>query len=260
MTILFCGDILDIVSELGPQEYVDRRRVTPIVRSEGQRQLLELEQSTAELGRALNVSGGLVSDWRNGRKAPGSEMKQRLRNVYGILPVAWSVRAGVPMPGAVQVVQAPLEVLPAVAPPPPPTPEPVSPTPRKRRAPKRVVMPEPPASTEEPQVTLETAVVRGGTPSSLEDCLALLAVLRRDRGQVGLSPADRVRLTDAETRLLALRARLESAAELAEDRYVYQHPGWQKLKRAIVGALEPFPEAAQAVLIAIRQHDSNDHD
>lgn len=202
--------------------------MTPIIKSEGQRILLDVRDSTADVARAVNVSPGLVSDWRNGRKAPGFEMKQRLKNAYGILPVAWSVRPGSPVQSVAPVVE-----------------------------PEPVVGPE--RTSETTQVTLDTAVIRGGTPSTLEDCLALLAVLRRDRGQQGLSPADRLRLTDAETRLLALRARLEAAQELAEDRYVHQHPGWQKLKRCIIGALEPFPEAAQAVLTALRQHDNDNH-
>jgi transcriptional regulator with XRE-family HTH domain len=98
------------------------------------------------------------------------------------------------------------------------------------------------------------------SPSTLADCLALLAVLRRDRVQVGLAPSDRVRLSDAEARVLALRARLEQAQELAEDRYVYEHPAWRRLKRAIVDALEPHPAAALAVRDAIARvtHDDDD--
>lgn len=216
--------------------HIDKRRVTPIIKSEGQRVLLGVPDSTAEIARAINASGGLVSDWRNGRKAPGAEMKQRLRNAYNILPVAWSVRPGVPVQGVSPVIE----------------PDPIVSKPMARAK-------EPSRASETAQVTLETAVVCSGTPSTLEDCLALLAVLRRDRGQQGLSPADRVRLTDAETRLLALRARLEAAEELAEDRYVYQHPAWQKLRRVIIGALERFPEAAQAVISAIKQHDRDDN-
>lgn len=211
---------------------VDRRKVAPILQSEGQRLLLAVEASTSAIGRALDVSAGLVSDWRNGRRFPGPEMKAGLKNLYGIEPVAWSVRPGVE---TAKVVEAIAEAEAAA--------EPF----------------EPIAPITEP--TLETAIVRGGAPSSLQSCLELLAVLRRDRAQPNLTPANRVKLADAEARILALRARLEAAQELAEDRYVRQHPGWLKCKRAILSALEPYPEAAAAVLTALRGvGDSNDDD
>jgi len=88
-------------------------------------------------------------------------------------------------------------------------------------------------------------------PSTLDDCLALLAVIRRDRKQDGLLAAERVKLSDAEARILALRARLESAHELAEDRYVRDHPAWKRIERLLAEALEPFPEAAKAVHAAL---------
>lgn len=90
-----------------------------------------------------------------------------------------------------------------------------------------------------------------GNPSTLEDCLALLTVIRRDRSQTGLMPGERVKLADAEARILGLRSRLEQAAEFAEARYVLEHPAWLRLRRVIVAALEPHPIAAKAVAEAI---------
>jgi transcriptional regulator with XRE-family HTH domain len=110
--------------------------------------------------------------------------------------------------------------------------------------------------------TVETvAAVAGPAPSSLDDCMALLAVLRKDRAQQGLSPADRVRLSDAEARILALRARLEAARELSEGRYVFEHPAWLRIKRMMVRALEPYPKALTAVLQGLSElTDGNDLD
>lgn len=101
---------------------------------------------------------------------------------------------------------------------------------------------------------LEVAQVAAGagSPSTLEDCMALLAVIRRDRMQQGLMPSERVKLADAEARILGLRARLEQAAEFAESRYVHEHPAWIRLKRAILAALEQHPAAAVAVANAIK--------
>ncbi len=96
-------------------------------------------------------------------------------------------------------------------------------------------------------------------PSTLDDCLALLTVIRRDRMQTGLMPSERVKLAGAEASILSLRARLEQAAEFAEARYVVQHPSWLKLKRAIVKALEPHPIAAKAVADAIATIDKEHH-
>lgn len=90
-------------------------------------------------------------------------------------------------------------------------------------------------------------------PSALEDCLALLAVVREDRNQRGLLPSERVKLTSAEAQILTLRAKLEQSAEFAEARYVTEHPSWLKLRRAILVALEPHPLAAQAVIDAIER-------
>jgi hypothetical protein len=87
--------------------------------------------------------------------------------------------------------------------------------------------------------------------TTLDDCMALLAVVQRERSQPGLVASERVKLADAEARILALRSRLEQAAELSELRYVTEHPSWLRLKRTIVKALEPHPVAARAVMDAL---------
>lgn len=90
-------------------------------------------------------------------------------------------------------------------------------------------------------------------PSTLESCLRLLATIQRDSGNPHLLAAERVKLVDAEARILKLRADLERNAELTEDRYVRDHPAWHKCKRAIAAALVPFPEAARAVCEALER-------
>lgn len=87
--------------------------------------------------------------------------------------------------------------------------------------------------------------------SALEECLQLLATIKRDRVQRNLLPAERVKLTDAEARLLKLRAELEARAELSEDRYVREHPAWLRARNLISAALKPYPEAARAVADAL---------
>jgi len=60
------------------------------------------------------------------------------------------------------------------------------------------------------------------------------------------------KLRDTLSKLLALRARLERDQELLEDRIVREHPEWVRLKSRILAALEPYPEAAAAVVEAMR--------
>lgn len=62
-----------------------------------------------------------------------------------------------------------------------------------------------------------------------------------------LAPPAASKLRDTSAKLLALRSRLELARELQEDRIVREHPEWQRVKAAILKALEPYPEAAAAV-------------
>jgi hypothetical protein len=123
---------------------------------------------------------------------------------------------------------------------------------------------EPPASTTPPKKPARI-------PTTLEDVLALLATIRKDRMRDGLMPAERVKLADAEARILALRARLEDAAQFSEARYVTSHPAWIRLKRAILKALEPHAVAARAVADAIHAietsppprvngHDHDEHE
>jgi hypothetical protein len=63
----------------------------PKVRSEGQRLLLLVPGSLAQI--AKSVGGGSpqnVLDWRNGKKVPGVEMRARLYGAYAISALAWS--------------------------------------------------------------------------------------------------------------------------------------------------------------------------
>lgn len=83
--------------------------------------------------------------------------------------------------------------------------------------------------------------------STLEECMELLQAIRRDRHQPNLLPGERSKLVDAEARILKLRSDLEARAELAEDRYVREHPAWLQLRNEIADALKEYPEARAAV-------------
>lgn len=89
--------------------------------------------------------------------------------------------------------------------------------------------------------------------SSLDECMDLLSVIRRDRNQPNLLPGERSKLVDAEARILKLRSDLELRAELSEDRYVREHPAWLRIRNEVARALAPFPDAARAVADALER-------
>ena len=89
--------------------------------------------------------------------------------------------------------------------------------------------------------------------ATLESCLELLAVIRRDRMVPNLLPGERAKLVDAEARILKLRADLEQRAELSEDRYVREHPGWIRARNEIARVLLQHPAAARAVAEALER-------
>lgn len=90
-------------------------------------------------------------------------------------------------------------------------------------------------------------------PSTMEGVEALLKLIRADRGRDGILASERVKLADAETRLLSLKHRLEKEAELLEDRIVKQHPMWARIQAAIGDTLVRWPEAALAVAAKLRE-------
>jgi hypothetical protein len=83
---------------------------------------------------------------------------------------------------------------------------------------------------------------RKSSGSTLDDCIALLDDVSARRQQPGLLLKDQIAYAKCETRILALRARLERDVELSEDRYVRQHPGWLRLRNIIFDVLRPYPE------------------
>ena len=218
---------------------------TPLVRSEGQRLLLLQPGTLVAIATRAGVRSTVsIHNWRAGLKLPNDDGKRLMRDAFGIDPRAWAMlprepgtietgtQTSVPVAGLAQSANSRITVsehLSVVPPPPlaPPTAE-------------------PPSAGDAP-----TFDPSAPTPSTLDDCLALLAVLRRDRNRADLLPSERVKLSDSEARILALRGRLEAAAELSERRYVAGHPAWGRVKRAILVALEDHPEAAKAVAAAI---------
>lgn len=79
----------------------------------------------------------------------------------------------------------------------------------------------------------------------------LLRDLRRLRRDTGLTATARARVASEESKTIGRLEALRARRELLEDRVVREHPAWHRLRDAILRALEPFPEASQAVIAAI---------
>ncbi len=91
-----------------------------------------------------------------------------------------------------------------------------------------------------------------GDASTLEHARYLLQCIRVDLVHPDLTITARSKLRSDEARTLGLIAKLERDVELAEARYVQDHPEWRRLKQEILDALKKHPAAAKAVAEAIR--------
>lgn len=170
--------------------------------------------SLEAIGAEINRPRQSVADWRSGRKTPSPDARARIEQAFNVPARAWALLPGAPLALS---NSAPGSGMQLAAP--------------------------PPAELE--------PIATASVPSTLDECLEILAVIRRDRMRHEIMPSERAKLIDAEARVLTLRARLEQAAELSEARYVLDHPAWKRLQRVILQALESHPVASRAVVEAI---------
>jgi hypothetical protein len=81
----------------------------------------------------------------------------------------------------------------------------------------------------------------------------LLRRLRSAQVQSDLLPGDRVKLATAEQRAWGQLVKMNKESEMSEDRIIRNHPKWRAIKQIFANALLPYPEAARAVLKALRE-------
>jgi len=195
--------------------------------NEGARQLAALGLSLREIAREIGVTKQAVSDWRSGRRKPTEGFRRLLETKFGIPAAAWSKPAG----GTASTTQ--------------PAPAPAANT---NAAPV-----EAPSSSVAPDGA--AAVEDGGPPGDRLDHLneVLRSIWDARKRAAG---AELAKLTSAEGALIERLARLEQAkraeAALLEARIVREHPSWLRLLDAIDAALKPYPDAARAVLGAVK--------
>ena len=220
------------------------RPATVVLRSLGQQMLLQVQQPLGEMATAIGtgVSRASISQWRTGTFRPDDRRRRVLERVYGIPFDAW---------GAAPVPAAELPPIARSSAPTPPAPEanplisftaPSNP-PHESAAAK--LAPAPPEPDPEPEA------LQGPAPSVLDDYDALLNVLRRQLQQPTLTPRERAQLTDAMTRAVTQKAKVEREKAMLEDATIRNHPKWKAMKQLLVEALLPYPEAARAVEAAV---------
>lgn len=189
------------------------------IKTEGQR--LFCEVSGTERGLALKVGCGksLIGYWRRGQRMPSDEQKHKLELLFGIPQRAWDVPPGTKLD-------------------------------------------EPVVGKKESKVESKTESKAESTLSSQVSKSDTLSITKAQIDEIveslndnNLTNTARSKLRDTLTKLLALQGRLERDQELREDRYVREHPRWLALKKRIVSALEPYPQAAKAVLAAISSEE-----
>jgi len=72
------------------------------IKSEGQRQLLEITGSEDGLAAQIGCSRAIVGHWRRGSRLPGVAARHKLELLFGIPRKAWGVQPGGEVPEAVK--------------------------------------------------------------------------------------------------------------------------------------------------------------
>jgi len=75
-----------------------KARPGPEAKTEGQRELVELGGTEAEIAAKLGCGAAVVGHWRRGRRVPGEAHRHKLELLFGIPRRAWDVAPGAPLP------------------------------------------------------------------------------------------------------------------------------------------------------------------
>ncbi len=187
------------------------------------------------LSRDTGASYPAAQGWYKRNTPPSPDYRTVMANVYGIPTTAWD------------------DVAPSSASLPPSSPSAEEPAPKAvrkqkaRKTPKKARKPHKPSGPRRPSAS--SPKLEGLT--TIQGCRQLLSDIRFDLDQPNLTSPTISKLRRDRVAVLNLLSRLEKEGELLEDRVVDGHPRWIELKRKVLSALEPYPEAAQAVVEAL---------
>lgn len=215
-----------------------------VAQTEGQRALIETGASLRTIGRACGVSHPTAGGWRDGSSFPSEHDRERIFEAFGITPPMWEItivggremelvpstsngttaeRLALAEYNAKRAAEAKASALDKLRP---------NIDPSERKIPKYPEAPPPDAGT-------------------LANLRYSLECIRHDITYREPTLTARSKLRSDEARTLALLSKLERDEELSESRYVKEHPAFREHCRRMLAALEPYPEASQAVIDAL---------
>jgi transcriptional regulator with XRE-family HTH domain len=182
--------------------------------------LLQVGGTLAAIAEHVGSTRQSVHEWRSGTKAPSKATRTRMAAELGIPARAW-------------------DELPFSEPEPPdPLDDDDEPEPQSRSHSRAVSTPPPRSSN--------------GSVNSIEHVQGLLDEVAALRQRPNLLASERLKLVESESKLLAMRHKLELESQLRESRFVAEHPAWLQLRAALVRALIAHPAAAQVVADVLR--------
>ena len=206
-----------------PKSFTKRSELDPgiVIRTEGQRLLLEVVGTVKSIGATCGVSYQAVIDWRHGRTIPSPPARAALWSAYEIPAPAWGrLPVGVDAPVTPTTPTSSPDPVPAPVAPPAPVPE---------------------------------VEVNGQGHGPLVETSTLLAQIRRQLERTDLLANERARITDTYGKTLALQHRLQKEADMTEDRIVRDHPVWQRIRLELARVLARYPEVATEVTVALER-------
>lgn len=217
------------------------------LRNEGQRRLRLIHESDNAIGARLGVTRIIVNHYRTGKNRPSIEKRRKLHDLYGIAIGDWDLA---PQSTALIGRNSKGEATPSKRPPAPRTSAP-------SMAGADVDIDDP---TDAAYVAEEERrrLIRLGDkqseplPDTRTGIEQLLRSLRAARNNPEILPNDRVKLATAETRAFTILEKMDKDNAMSEDRIIKNHPKWLKMRKTIGEALTPFPDAAKAVITALK--------
>lgn len=189
------------------------------MRTEGARLLSSTGLDHASIAAEVGISREAVTQWLSGDKRPSAARRLTLCKRYGVPVDAWDRPAGAPraaVPGSVPVSQHA----------------------------------EGGVSTADEAPTGVGA--RFDAEARLRAQLARLDALRSTASE-DLPPQVRMRLEATETRCIELLGKLTGEGQEIGESRIVRLPAWRRIQDAIVVALRPYPDAAVAVMAALKE-------
>ena len=226
------------------------RGVEIVAKNDGQRLLIACGDSLAKIAAHAGTSKSQAHAWKHGTKLPPEGNREALFEAYGIALSAWDCA----LPDIVVTAPAkkagrPTRAQAAAKKANPPT---NHKSPDPDLAPKRKTFSQP-QHGEEPTPVPPYPARPTEDASAVANVQYQLDCIRHDLEHEPLSVAGKSKLRADESRAMTMLLKFKKEEEMAEDRFVRDHPAWQRFTEKILAALAPHTEASKAVLAALRE-------